>query len=152
VYKRADAACPPGSWPAATTRQPAWRAAARQMHMHFDIYHEVVARWNARVAAAPGRHFALRDYFSYLLNIYDALARLNADLGEAELAAVEASWPPVPRFGHDFATQGDRRWLAYVEQARALIDRFYPEIPPLPLMVLIPSHVSVTLPTGSDVL
>src|SRR5215218_5430339 len=98
VYKRADAACPPGSWPPDTQRRALWRESFQQLHMHFDIYHEVVARWNARVESYPGQHFALSEYFSYLLNVYAALDRLATATGPEMLAAVQASWPRVPRF------------------------------------------------------
>lgn len=127
VLQREDALCPPNSWPEAEVRRPAWRAAIQRLRMHFDVYYQVVARWNARVlAAGPGVRFALPEYFSYLLNVYHRLAGLAEDLGAETIARVQADWPEP---GQDAASPV---WLDYVGQARQVIESFYPEVRPLP--------------------
>lgn len=144
VYQREDALCPPGGWAKDEPRRPAWRAAFGRIYMHFDIYHEVVARWNARVRATPDTRFALSEYYAYLLNVYDRLARLAAATGEETLVALQAAWPTIPRSGHAEAEvhvqAGAIPWLDYLLQARRIIDSFYPEIAPTPLLALLPAR------------
>jgi Fe-S-cluster containining protein len=145
VFQRSDSLCPPDSWPKREVGRPHWRDALQSFHMQMDIYNEVVARWNARVATAPeGARFPLQEYLSYLLNVYDRLERLAAETGEEELANIEASWPTVPRANADFAElrirSGDNPWLDYLLRARQVIDGFYPAIQPLPLLALVPAY------------
>ena len=133
VSQREDVLCAPGSWPAAAVARPAWRAALQRQRMHFDVYHEVVARWNARVAARPEARFLSREYFSYLLNVYDRLAALDAQMGAAAVAAVQESWPHLsgPRGDLSVLRQPgtDLPWLDYLEAVRPIVDCFYPEVP-----------------------
>lgn len=140
VVERADALCPPGSWPAAMVAQPAWRAAQQRLRMHYDLYYEVVARWNARVAdAAPGTSFGVPEYFSYLLNVYDRLARLTVEVGATALATIEATWAVLPERtgpGPLRVSTAEHPWLDYLSRARDLIDAFYPAIPPQPSITL----------------
>jgi hypothetical protein len=121
VVIRDKVLCPPDAWPRAAVRRPAWRAAIQRQRLHFDVYYQVVARWNARVRAGPptrfslpvfvaasdrgawratpnpGRPFALEEYFDFLLNVYDRLAHLDEAVGEAELERVRAGWGSLPR-------------------------------------------------------
>jgi hypothetical protein len=113
--------------------------------MHYDIYHVVVARWNARVAAAgPGAQFSLSEFYSYLLNVYDRLAALDDEVGEAELARAQATWGALPE--RDSAAPelrvqaGDFPWLDYVARVRRVVDGFYPDVEPLPLIALRPAE------------
>src|SRR5438477_10469891 len=58
VFLRKDALCPPGSWPLREVVRPSWKLALQRFHMYFDVYREVLARWNARVVLAPAfTHF-----------------------------------------------------------------------------------------------
>ncbi|MGH2370928.1 MAG: YkgJ family cysteine cluster protein [Chloroflexota bacterium] len=140
VAQRPESLCPPDSWPLAQVVRPSWRAALQRLRRHWDVYGEVVARWNARVAAVPpGAGFVLPEYYSYLINVYDRLAALDGEVGPAGIAEVEASWPNVPRaalgledLAHLAARAEERPWLRYLGLARRVIDGFYPEIPPLP--------------------
>jgi Fe-S-cluster containining protein len=92
VGQRNQTLCPPGSWSAQDRQQPAWRVALLHQDLQFDLYAAVVARWNARVqAAAEGRRFALTEYLSYVLNVYDRIAALDAAVGEVALEQVRAS-------------------------------------------------------------
>ncbi len=148
VYKTEESLCPPGAWPEDEPQRPGWRAALQRMYMHFDIYNEVVARWNAHVAKAgqqvQGIRFTLHEYFSYLLNVYDRLAALNRQIGDEELSRIQAGWPTAPRPQISLAElrirTGQHPWLEYLMKAREVIDRFYPEIEPLPLLVLLPNY------------
>jgi Fe-S-cluster containining protein len=178
VIIRDKVLCPPDAWPGGEVRRPAWRAAIQRQRLHFDVYYQVVARWNARVTASPatrfslpafvstsdrgtwraasnpGRPFALREFFDYLLNVYDRLARLDEAIGEAELDRIRAGWGSVPRRpeaagGPDGAgggppqlrvRPGEYPWLDYFKRAREVIDGVYPEVPPQPLSL----HLLVT--------
>lgn len=153
VFQRKDASCPPGAWAASEGLRPAWRHNLRRFHMHLDVYREVTTRWNARVAARPAVRFTLQEFYSYVLNVYDRLAALDAALGDAELARVQAGWPMLPRPSADLEAlraedgawrvqQGALPWLDYLTQARQIIDQFYPEIPPQPLRILEPLQLS----------
>jgi hypothetical protein len=112
--------------------------------MHFDVYREVISRWNARVKAAPaGTRYGLPEYFSFLMNVYDGLSILDAQVGEETLQVVEANWPTLPRPTVESSELrvkvGEMPWLDYLSQTREVIDRFYPEIPPQPLVVFDPT-------------
>ncbi len=145
IFLRKDAMCPPKSWPLDEVQKPAWKVALQRFHMHYDIYREVIARWNMRLAISPeDTRFRFNDYFNYLLNVYDRLDALDSELGDEALRAVEESWPTLPRPSLDveeFRVQlGKFPWLDYLSRARQVIDVFYPEVPPQPLLVLDPTH------------
>jgi Fe-S-cluster containining protein len=128
--------CPPNAWPLVEVERPHWHRKLTRLHMHLDIYGEVVARWNARVAAYPAATFVVFEYLSYLLNVYDRLAALDVSLEPETMDTVEASWPTFPRPALDsesLARRADHApWLDYFARARDVIDAFYPEIAPLP--------------------
>jgi hypothetical protein len=66
--------------------------------MHFDIYYEVVARWNARVTAQPPTaQFELPEYLSYLLNVYDRLAALDNDMEARARQIINEFYPEGAR-------------------------------------------------------
>jgi Fe-S-cluster containining protein len=133
VAQRTQTLCPPNSWPLAEVTRPHWRTKLTLLCFHLDIYGEIVARWNARVAAYPQATFVLPEYFSYLLNVYDRLAALDAALGPEVLEVVEGSWPTFPRPALDTETVNRFAetvpWLGYFARVRRVIDSFYPEIP-----------------------
>ena len=136
VALRRDVLCPPNSWPPPVIERPQWRRALGHLVFHLDIYGEVVARWNARVAAVPQADFVLPEYFSYLVNVYSQLDELNAQLGDAMMDTVLRTWPAFPRPALDdttltrYATRVP--WLGYFARARQVIDSFYPYVPPQP--------------------
>jgi Fe-S-cluster containining protein len=144
TFLRKDALCPPNSWSLSELKRPSWTLALQRFHMHHDIYREVIARWNAHVTASAERRFGFSDYFDYLMNVYDRLAALDADLGEAAQRDVESTWPTLPRSSLDVdevrVRVGELPWLDYLSRARQAIDTFFPEMPPLPLLVLDPIH------------
>ena len=139
VAQRRETLCPPDSWPLPTVTHPRWATALRRLCMDLDVYGEVVTRWNARVDAHTGYSFALQEYFSFLMNVYDRLDSLARDLGEEAMALVEATWPNFPRPAYDapgaleaLAATGSAPWLHYFASARRLLDSFYPDVPPQP--------------------
>src|SRR5688500_2181186 len=120
VAQRRETLCPPNSWPLAEVTHPRWAVALQGLCMDLDVYGAVVSRWIVRVAAHPGYSFALPEYFSYLLNVYDRLAALRKTLGAAAMAEVEASWPNFPRPSFEtpdalqkLVTAGDVPWVRY---------------------------------------
>ncbi|MBF6611847.1 MAG: YkgJ family cysteine cluster protein [Chloroflexi bacterium] len=145
LFQREDVLCPDGSWPPEEPRRPQWRDALQRFMMHHDIYCEVVARWNARFATLPdGARLTLRDYFTFLMNVYDRLARLNNELGEDQVAAIQASWPSMPRQGVQADSvqirPGELPWLDYLLATRGVIDSFFPEVEPQPMVALLPAR------------
>jgi Fe-S-cluster containining protein len=142
VFQRRDPLCPPNSWPAAELARPSWREAITAQHFHFDIYCEVVACWNAQVTASAAP-FQLEDYYSYLMNTYDRLAALDADLGEETLVRVQATWPALPRESLQSdpeAMRGEFVWLDYLLRARETIGGLFPGVAPRPLLALDPEQ------------
>ena len=136
VAQRRETLCPPDAWPLKEVTHPRWAVALRRLCLDLDVYGEVVTRWNARVATRPGFSFALPEFFSYLLNVYDRLATLDESLGPERMAEVESTWPTFPRPALDdpaklqeLAEQGVP-WARYLIHARLAIDSFYPTIPP----------------------
>lgn len=133
VVQREDSLCPADAWPPAVVGRPSWRKALQRLHMQFDIYYEVIARWNARVAAAsPDRHFMLFEFFNYLLNVYDRLIALEDEVGAEALANVQDNWGVFPK-SRDEGTEihirvGEIPWLDYLTRVRQLVQEFYPEI------------------------
>jgi Fe-S-cluster containining protein len=136
VFKRRDSRCPPNAWPDGEPRRPSWRVKVQRNHLHFDIYSEVATRWNERVARSPrGTAFTFTAYLNYPLNVYERLAVLEHEVGEETLRLVEANWSAMPENGDLTDPNLDRSrfpWLSYLGACREIIDRFYPEIEPLP--------------------
>ena len=64
---RTNALCPPEAWVGVEPNRPPWRDVVSRSEFEFELYGEVTARWNERVASLPGRRFALDEYCSYLL-------------------------------------------------------------------------------------
>ena len=146
VHLAEHAICPTGSWPQREMERPTWREAVKRTYIEADLYTEVVARWNARVARSPGHSFALTEYLSYLMNVHSSLSRLESDLGGARMARIESTWPTPPRVAGNLdemmMCRGDLPWLDFLVRARAEIDHFYPEIPPQPVIFPISSEGS----------
>ena len=138
--------CPPGAWPPGEPRRPHWRMSLQRLYMHSDIYHEVVARWNGRLArllrSNPEARFGLPEYFSYVLNVYDKLNVLWTELGEEHMQAVQANWPMAPRPAIELdkvqLRGGELPWLDHLLLCREVIDTFFPEVEPQPILALRP--------------
>jgi Fe-S-cluster containining protein len=138
-----NAICPSGSWSQEEMGKPVWREAVRRTHVELDLYTCVVSRWNARVAHSPDESFTFNEYFSYLLNVFGAISRLEREVGEAEMARVEASWPTPPRaytwLSEVPLSREDHPWLDFMLRASAIIDTFYPAIAPQPFLSPLPA-------------
>jgi hypothetical protein len=145
VHQLPNALCPPGAWPEREVRRPAWVGVMQRLYMHFDVYNEVVARWNARLEKLPpGSRFSLSDYFNYLLNVYERFDVLAGEVGEEELARIQGTWPTAPRPNIDYSEMhirsGDLPWLDYLLRVRGVIDGFFPEVEPQPLLAFMPTY------------
>jgi Fe-S-cluster containining protein len=124
--------CPPDSWSDDELGKRSWRLAVLRVTMQFDLYAEVVARWNLHVdAAGASRQFALADYLSYLVNVYDRLAALDRELGDEAIGRATLTWGYVPDPSRSTLRLADIPWSAYFSHVRDVVDTFYPEIPPL---------------------
>jgi hypothetical protein len=96
--------------------------------MQFDVYRAVVDRWNACVRSAPpATRFDPSDYYGYLLAAYDALAGLDAEIGEAGLARLRAGWrvPLSGGLGRDGTAVrvDDLPWQNHLNRVRAVVER-----------------------------
>jgi Fe-S-cluster containining protein len=125
-----DALCPPGSWPPAAVRRPAWREAIGRRVMQFAIYEDVVSRWNARVIAArTGAQFSLYEYYDYLINAYNRLDLLNREVGADALAEIQRTWGMTDEenSAQVVAEPGAPHltWPAYRDWVRWLLAGFY---------------------------
>lgn len=145
VEKRA--LCPPDGWSDEELSKRSWRRAVTRTTMQFDLYAEVVARWNARVRALSGRAFALTDYYSYLINLYARVSDLDLELDETSRARLEITWGYVPDPERSKLRLADLIWPEYLARFRAIVDGYFPEVPPEPWPEL-PRPVS---PTASPV-
>lgn len=153
--------CPPDAWPDSEVQRPHFRLANNRIYMYADVYHEVVARWNARAARVwerlPDHRFTTAEYFSYVLNVYDRLDNLDAALGPAVMQTLAEEWPTPPRSGIGKAWSqlqtGELPWLDYLLGCRQIIDTFYPDIEAQPLVALRDINEGAdTSPSPYDVL
>jgi Fe-S-cluster containining protein len=128
-----DVLCPPDAWSAEDVALRHWRDAHRRMRFHFDVYVEVVRRWNARIDAMDTSS-KVTEYLDYVLNVYAGLAAVDAAVPATELENIALEWrsPPQERDGGE-----PPRWLRYFRDARDVIDQFFPEVPPLPMLVAV---------------
>jgi Fe-S-cluster containining protein len=128
VALRDDPLCPPGAWSPEDARLPVWRDELQHARMQFDVYRAVVDRWNARIGAAPpSTSVDLSDYYGYLLATYDALAELDAGIGQGGLARLRAGWrAPLHTVGPDGtgARVDDMPWQNHLNRVRAVVERF----------------------------
>jgi Fe-S-cluster containining protein len=131
VVQRTDALCPPDSWPEESLADAAWLDALRRQRMRFDVYHEVVARWNARADRASLPTPTLGEYLVFVMNAYARLAHFERELGERELSNVIATWPSSGADALARATSNGGEmpaWARYYAQARNAIDELYPQL------------------------
>jgi hypothetical protein len=79
-------------------------------------------------ASHPPEHF-----IAYVLQVYERLAALDAEVGDDALSAIEQSWASLPANAPANARQEDEpRWITYFRRARNVIDEFFPDLPPQP--------------------
>ena len=132
ITLREDPLCPTGAWTRSEQLRPYWRATVQKMEMAYDVYSEVVARWNARVEATPGRA-TMNEYFSYLMTVYDAIAAMDAELGDAKMELVRSTWRTAPTpesTAEEVRAAPDAfPWLQYLDRVAAIVRELYPWVP-----------------------
>lgn len=132
VVVETRALCPPDGWSEEELTKRSWRRAVTRTTMQFDLYSEVVARWNARVRTRPSHTFALTEYYSYLINLYERVSDLDRQLDETARARLELTWGYVPDPARSKLRLADFLWPEYLASFRAIVDDYFPEIPPEP--------------------
>jgi Fe-S-cluster containining protein len=133
VEQREGTICPPDSWSPEDFASSPWLEAHQRLRRHWDVYLEVVNRWNARIDLMPeGTRASIGDYMIYLENVYASIEALDATYTDDERAEVARTWRTMPPAGSD----APPAWVRYFHAVRRLIDRIFPEVQPLPLMVL----------------
>ena len=124
--------CPEGAWPRSEQVRPYWRATVQRMEMAYDVYAEVVLRWNARVEVASERA-TMNEYFSYLMTVYEQLAAVDAELGDAQMERIRETWrtAPTPESTPDEvrADPDAYPWIHYLDRAAAIVRELYPWVP-----------------------
>lgn len=134
LAQRSDAMCPAGSWVLDERQKREWHRSLSLGRMQFDIYAEVLARWNARVdAAASGTRFSILEFFDYLLNVYEPIERLIESTGTEEIDDIVATWPIDPGTTDQVAGAGtsheQESWIRYLRAVRDILGRFYRDVP-----------------------
>jgi hypothetical protein len=127
------ALCPPGAWPANETANTEWVKQLRRLARYRDTYVEVVNRWNAWVDMVPAVSRPPEHFVAYVLQVYERLAALDAQVGDDALMSIEQTWAslPVDAPGTD-GHQNEPGWISYLRRVRRVIDEFFPDLAPLP--------------------
>jgi hypothetical protein len=127
------ALCPPGAWPENETGNSQWDKQLRRLARYRDTYVEVVNRWNAWIESVPNVSRPPEHFVAYVLQVYERLATLDAQIGSEALAAIEGSWASL---GVNAAAVGGRldepAWISYLRRVRSIIDEYFPVVAPLP--------------------
>ena len=128
-----QALCPAGSWVLDARQELEWRRSLNSGRMQFDIYSEVLARWNERVDAAPAAtHFSILEFYAYLLNAYDRIERLTARIDAGEMDEIVATWPKLPRtdllMTNARASREVPSWLRHLDAIQDVLGDFYPDL------------------------
>ncbi|MEW6233199.1 MAG: YkgJ family cysteine cluster protein [Chloroflexota bacterium] len=93
VHIKPDLLCPPNAWNLAIMDLPLWREKLLRTQMEFDVYHLVVARWNAYVDSAPPQAcFPVQGYCAYLMNVFTRLERVWQAVPEELWPAILSRW------------------------------------------------------------
>jgi Fe-S-cluster containining protein len=141
VYQRAATLCPPDAWTEADLTARHWRTTLQTLRMQRDVYVEAVARWNAAVVRwAPPAPLPATVYSGYLLTVYRGIAELEETVGPTALEPVVDEWARLPQRTAADAAGGretEPAWIAHFRAVRAVIDRTFPELPPLPFQRLV---------------
>jgi Fe-S-cluster containining protein len=127
------ALCPPDAWRAEEPDEPHWSQSLRRLARYRDTYVEVVNRWNAWIDAIPEPARPAEHYVAYVLQVYDRLAALDAEMGDDALSTIEGSWATLAANAPLSARRDtEPEWIAYLRRVRAVIDAYFPDLPPLP--------------------
>lgn len=143
IYQRANTLCPPNSWPAEDLAAAhRWRSALQTLRMHRDIYVEATARWNAALSKwSPPAQLPVRLFTEYLLASYRPILELEHATNPESLAEIVDTWASLPPQSDSETSTVPREeepaWLRHFRRVRDLIDRTFPELPPLPFQRLV---------------
>jgi hypothetical protein len=145
VYQRDGTLCPPGAWDGEDLAASHWSEDLQRLRYRRDVYVEVVARWNAALAAAqPTAPAPVTAYCRFVLGAYQAIAALEEEVGGDAMAWIESGWARLPPRGPleqarevSAPRESEPAWLTHLRGVRAIIDRFFPEVPPQPFQRLV---------------
>ena len=131
VFRKPTALCPPEAWPEDEASRPSWHDSLQRLRMERDVYAEVIGRWDARVDAEPqGTRLKPAELFDYILSVYDRLADLETEIGEAALSTIRTKGSTRDDGSGD--REGEPAWIDYLRRVRKIIDQFFPGVPPQP--------------------
>ena len=127
------ALCPPDAWQPGETTKPHWADGMQRLARYRDTYVEVVNRWNAWIDAIPEPARPAEHYVAYVLQVYDRLAALDEEIGAEPLSHIERAWASLALDSPAAAGRdAEPAWISYMRRVRAVIDQFFPDLPPLP--------------------
>jgi len=127
------ALCPPDVWAPDEYAKPHWAEGLHRVGRYRHTYVEAVNRWNAWVDAGAGTARPPEHFVAYVLQVFKRLTALDEELGPDALAEVERTWASLPA-GSPVEGSRDTEpgWVSYLRRARAVIDEYFPDLPPLP--------------------
>ena len=144
VYQRPNTLCPPDAWAPEDLVATRWWATLQRLRMDRDIYVEVVARWNAAVLRwQPPGMLPPAMFCDFVLAVYARIGVAVASIEPSSMAALIDSWatvaPRPPQTADEIAVgrKEEPGWISHLRQIRAIIDQFFPELPPLPFQSLV---------------
>ena len=115
------------------TDNPQWANQLRRLSRYRDTYVEVVNRWNAWIELEPNVSRPPEHFVAYVLQVYERLATLDAQIGDDALSLIEHTWASLaadaPLTG---GQQDEPAWISYLRRVRGVVDQFFPDLPPLP--------------------
>ena len=144
VYQRPATLCPPESWGPTDLAAAQWRENLQTLRYHRDVYVEVVARWNAAISRwQPAGTLPPKMFCDFVLAVFAEVAALEGSIGPDPLAKSTSEWARVPSRtnpaarGEAVDRSDEPGWIGHFRAIRQLIDRFFPELPPLPFQPLV---------------
>ena len=142
VFQREATLCPPDSWSDEDILAPHWRENLQLLRVYRDIYVEVVARWNGAIEKwPPPEPLPASVFCDFLLKVYDEIARVEDGLQPDRWREILLGWARVERQeddpGGDVPRAQEPLWLAHFRRTRDLIDRFFPDLAPLPFQRIL---------------
>lgn len=136
VMLRGDVMCPEGAWSLAGIDLPLFRRRLFEFRIQQDIFAALVAAWNQHVEREQ-RAFSTEEFYLHLMDSYDRLEEIRAQLSAEEARDLTVSWggreaaAPSPLLVNlDLA--GLPRMTALLERIRAAVR----PAPPAPVSAL----------------
>jgi Fe-S-cluster containining protein len=91
VVLRDDVLCPEGAWNLVGMDLVQFRQRLSQFRMEQDLYAYAVSEWN-RLVERGGVPRSIRDYYTYVMNLYDRIDRFLGTLEVGALAEAVQQW------------------------------------------------------------